>query len=72
MFHAVLADDEVLARQKLHLLLRDEPKIEIAGESSTATEMIEFVRATTPELLFLDIRMPRMDGFDIAGAIGRD
>jgi two-component system LytT family response regulator len=72
MLHAVLADDEVLARQKLHLLLRDEPEIEIVGESSTAADTIEVVRATRPEILFLDIRMPGMDGFDIAGALSAD
>jgi DNA-binding NarL/FixJ family response regulator len=69
MIHAVLADDEVLARQKLQMLLRDEPEIEIVGESSTATETIELVLATKPEILFLDIRMPGMDGFDIAAAL---
>jgi two-component system LytT family response regulator len=72
MIHAVLADDEVLARQKLHLLLRDEPEIEIVGESSTAADTIELVRATKPEILFLDIRMPGMDGFDIAGALSAE
>ena len=72
MIHAVLADDEVLARQKLHLLLRDEPEIEIVGESSTAAETIELVRATKPEILFLDIRMPGMDGFDIAGVLSAE
>jgi two-component system LytT family response regulator len=72
MIHAVLADDEVLAREKLHLLLRDEPEIEIVGESSTAADTIELVRATKPEILFLDIRMPGMDGFDIAGALSAE
>jgi two-component system LytT family response regulator len=67
-----LADDEVLARQKLHLLLRDEPEIEIVGESSTATDTIELVRVAKPELLFLDIRMPGMDGFDIVGALSAE
>ncbi len=66
---AVLADDEVLARQKLRRLLRDEPGVEIVGECATAPETIELVRATTPELLFLDIRMPGMDGFDVVGAL---
>lgn len=72
MIHAVLADDEVLARQKLHLLLRDEPEIEIVGESSTATDTIELVQVAKPELLFLDIRMPGMDGFDIVGALSAE
>jgi two-component system LytT family response regulator len=65
MIHAILADDEVLARQKLRQLLRDEPEIEIVGEGASASETIDLVRTTGPELLFLDIRMPGMDGFDI-------
>lgn len=69
MIHAVVADDEVLARQKLRQLLRDDRDIEIVGESSTALETIELVRAATPELLFLDIHMPGMDGFDVVGAL---
>ncbi|MGA3100756.1 MAG: LytTR family DNA-binding domain-containing protein [Terracidiphilus sp.] len=69
MIHAVIADDEVLARQKLRQLLRDENDIEIVGESATSLETIELVRAANPELLFLDIQMPGMDGFDVVGAL---
>ena len=69
MIHTVLADDEVLARQKLRQLLRDEPEIEIVGECATAAETIELVQVAKPELLFLDIRMPGMDGFDVVGAL---
>jgi len=66
MIHTVLADDELLARQKLRQLLRDEPEINVVGEGTTASETIDLVRATRPQLLFLDIQMPGMDGFDIA------
>lgn len=69
MIQAVLADDELLARQKLRQLLRDEPDIEIVGECASASETVELVRLTNPALLFLDIRMPGMDGFDVVGAI---
>jgi two-component system LytT family response regulator len=72
MIHAVLTDDEVLARQKLRQLLRNEREIEIVGECATAAETIDLVRAKQPELLFLDIRMPGMDGFDIIGALSSD
>jgi two-component system LytT family response regulator len=61
----LIADDELLARQKLRQLLRDEPDIDIAGEASSAREVHELVRATTPKLLFLDVRMPGMDGLDL-------
>lgn len=69
MIHAVVADDEVLARQKLRQLLRGDSDIEIVGESATALETIELVRAANPQLLFLDIQMPGMDGFDVLGAL---
>lgn len=61
----LIADDELLARQKLRHLLRDEPDIDIAGEASSAREVYELVRATTPQLLFLDVCMPGMDGLDL-------
>lgn len=61
----LIADDELLARQKLRQLLRSEPDIEIAGEASSAREVYELVQATTPQLLFLDVRMPGMDGLDV-------
>lgn len=69
MIRVVIADDEVLARQKLRHLLRDEPDVDIVGECATAGETIELVRATKPDLLFLDIRMPDMDGFDVLGTL---
>jgi two-component system, LytTR family, response regulator len=72
MIQAVIADDEVLARQKLRQLLRGETEVEVVGESASALETIELVRLTKPELLFLDIRMPGMDGFDIVGALNTD
>ena len=60
----LIADDELLARQKLRQLLRSEPDIEIAGEASSAREIHAIVRASSPQLLFLDVRMPGMDGLD--------
>jgi two-component system, LytTR family, response regulator len=71
MIQAVLADDEVLARQKLRHLLREIPEIEIVGEGATASETIDLVRATKPDLLFLDVRMPGMDGFDVVSELSK-
>jgi two-component system, LytTR family, response regulator len=61
----IIADDEVLARQKLRHLLADESDIEIVGEGATALESIDLVQFTHPDLVFLDIQMPGMDAFDI-------
>ena len=72
MIHVVVADDELLARQKLRQLLREEREVDVVGESATAAETIELVRMAQPELLFLDIRMPGMDGFDMVGALSSE
>ena len=72
MIHAVVADDELLARQKLRQLLREEPEVDVIGESATAAETIQLVRVAQPDLLFLDIRMPGMDGFDVIEALASE
>ena len=69
MIHAVIADDEPLARHKLRQLLAGEPDIAIVGEGETASQAISTVLASKPSLLFLDIRMPGMDGFDVLGEL---
>ena len=71
MIQTILADDEFLARHKLRQLLRAEPGIEIIGEGSSASEIAELVRATTSQLLFLDVRMPGMDGLDLIATLKR-
>ena len=65
----VIADDEVLARQKLRQLLQDEANVEIVGEGANALETIDLVQFTNPDLLLLDVHMPDMDGFDIVSAL---
>ena len=50
----VIADDEVLARQKLLQLLREEPDIEVVGEGANAAETIDLVQLTRPDVLLLD------------------
>jgi two-component system LytT family response regulator len=62
----LIADDEVLARRKLRQFLSEEPDIQIAGEGSTASEILELARASNPQLLFLDVQMPGVNGIDLA------
>lgn len=69
VIRTVIADDEVLARQKLRQLLAGEKDVEIVGEGASAPETIDLVQLTTPDLLFLDIQMAGMDGFDIVSAL---
>lgn len=62
---ALLIDDERLARVELRRLLAAHPEIEIVGEARNGTEALELIRTLAPDLLFLDVQMPGMSGFDL-------
>lgn len=60
----LIVDDEPLARQTLRDLLAVDSEIEIIGECSSGLEAVKFIRKQLPDLLFLDIQMPGMNGFE--------
>jgi two-component system, LytTR family, response regulator len=62
---ALLVDDEPLARFELRRLLRAHPEIEIVGEAKDGDEALRMIRDFAPDVLFLDIQMPGMTGFDL-------
>lgn len=62
---ALLVDDEVLARLALRQALAAHADVEIVGECGNAAEAQQAIQALAPDLLFLDIRMPGMDGFKL-------
>ena len=67
---ALIVDDEPPARSKLRRLLKQDERVEIVGEARDGTEALEEVAATNPDLLFLDIQMPRLNGFEVLEALG--
>lgn len=62
---ALIVDDEPLARQRVRLLLAEAPDVEVLGESADGFEAVEQIQAKTPDLVFLDVQMPDMDGFEV-------
>ncbi|HUM10287.1 MAG TPA: LytTR family DNA-binding domain-containing protein [Myxococcaceae bacterium] len=66
----VVVEDERLARRKLVMLLSTEPGIQLVGECATAEEAVETIRSERPDLLFLDIQLPTMDGFEVLQLAG--
>ncbi len=67
---ALVVDDEPLARSNVVLLLRANPELEIVGECGSAMACLEAIRQQKPDLVFLDVRMPEYDGFDVLDVSG--
>jgi len=60
----LLADDQVLFRQGLRTILESEPDLEVVGEAGDGLEAVELTRTRQPDVVLMDIRMPRMDGVE--------
>jgi two-component system LytT family response regulator len=65
----LIVDDEPLARKRIKRLLADEPDISVIGECGTGREAIEVIQETSTDLLFLDIQMPGVSGFEVLQSI---
>ena len=65
----LIVDDEPLARQRIRLLLSEEPDIELLGECGSGQDALAFIQQNPPDLLFLDVQMPEMDGFGLLAAL---
>ena len=66
----LIVDDEPLARRNLRLLLERDPQMEILDECRNGREAVKAINTLSPDLIFLDIQMPEMDGFDVLTRVG--
>lgn len=67
---ALIVDDEPLARDRLRQLLQLETEVEIIGDCSDGRTAVTMIQNDPPDLIFLDVQMPELDGFGVAEAIG--
>lgn len=65
----LIAEDEQPARERLRLALLGFPEIALVGEASNGEQAVALIRELKPRLLFLDVQMPLMDGFEVLGCV---
>lgn len=66
----LLVDDEPLAREGMRMHLAAEPDVEIVGEAADGVQAAEAIRALRPDLVFLDVQMPEVDGLQVVERVG--
>ncbi len=67
---ALVVDDESLAREALVVMLGGDPEMEVIGECRNGKEAVTAIREQLPDIVFLDIQMPEMDGFQVIEEVG--
>ena len=65
----LIVDDEPLARRKVRRMLARDPEVEILGDCANGREAIASISTHNPDLVFLDVQMPEIDGFDVLESI---
>jgi two-component system, LytTR family, response regulator len=68
----LIVDDEPLARDRVRALAAEQPDLEVAGECADGQEALEAIDSLRPDLVFLDIQMPGMDGLEMVGHLERN
>ena len=68
----IIIDDEPLAITRMRQLIREEASLEIVGECSDGLEALDAIKTLSPDLIFLDIKMPEMDGFEVLKSLPED
>jgi two-component system LytT family response regulator len=69
---ALVVDDEALARRNVTILLARDPDIGVVGECASGMEAVAEIKRSKPDLVFLDVQMPEVDGFDVLEMLGAD
>ena len=69
---ALIVDDEHLARQRVRSLLEEEADVEIISECADGFEAVDQIQITKPDLVFLDVQMPEMDGFEVLRLVPKE
>jgi two-component system LytT family response regulator len=69
---SLVVDDEPLARRRLRTLLRAEPQVAVVGEAEDGDAAVDAIRKLRPDLVFLDVQMPGLDGFGVLDQVGLD
>lgn len=69
-FSVLIVDDEALARERIRTLLEGEPDFDVVGEAAKGLDAVEAIRDLRPDLVFLDVQMPQLDGFEVVERIG--
>ncbi len=70
-FKALIVDDERLSRQRIRRLLAFEPDCEVIGECANGLEAVSVLEREAPDLVFLDVQMPEMNGFEVIRGLAR-
>jgi two-component system LytT family response regulator len=68
----LVVDDEPIARRGIVTLLADDAEVEVVGQAGDGRAAVEAIRALEPDIVFLDVQMPELDGFDVVDAVGVD
>jgi len=68
----LIVDDERLSRRRLRRLLGQDPELQVIGECETGQDAIEFLSNHSPQLVFLDVQMPGVDGFSVVERVGAE
>ena len=69
---ALIVDDEAPARELIATLLREEPDVEVVGQCSNGRDAVAAIKRLSPDLVFLDVQMPLMDGFAVLAELPAD